>query len=264
MKVIPIESFGGVSGPLEVTGNENYVTYIVKELTGNIAVTGSDELYVAYFNFSGAATTGGFYSGFASPPEVVFDVELEVLGSCIKQNGESNILLTADNIENFDSIRWLIENEFGTFIPTGNTETTFKPTVAGAYKLEGVLECSNLNFLSNKIVISICPSDTDQDGIIDNIDLDKDNDGISNNIESFGNASIDLTNEESPSVKFEKNETINTSILENGGVITSVPADVNAFEGSENGVFKSTVFAGNDVQLNYRISFKEKLNIIFG
>ena len=259
----PIESFGGVSGPLEVTGNENYVTYIVKELTGNIAVTGSDELYVAYFNFSGAATTGGFYSGFASPPEVVFDVELEALGSCIKQNGESNIILTASKIENFDSIRWLIEDEFGNFIPIGNNDLIFKPTIAGAYKLEGVLECSSLNFLSNKIVISICPSDTDQDGIIDNIDIDKDNDGISNNTESFGNASIDLTNEESPSVKFEKNETINTSILENGGVITSVPADVNAFEGSENGVFKSTVFAGNDVQLNYTLSFKEKLNIIF-
>ena len=150
---------------------------MVKELTGNIAVTGSDELYVAYFNFSGAATTGGFYSGFASPPEIVYDVELEVLGSCIKQNGESNILLTADNIENFDSIRWLIENEFGTFIPTGNTETTFKPTIAGSYKLEGVLECSNLNFLSNKNHF-VCPPDFDQDGIIDNFDLDNDNDGI--------------------------------------------------------------------------------------
>ena len=256
-----IETYNDVAGPLDVTGNDKYVTYIVKGLTGNISVTGNDELYVAYFNYSGAATTGGFYSGFATPPEIVYDVELEVLGSCIKQNGESNILLTADNIENFDSIRWLIENEFGTFIPTGNTETTFKPTVAGAYKLEGVLECSNLNFLSNKIVVSVCPTDSDQDGIIDNIDIDNDNDGISNYIESFGNASIDFTNEESPTVKFEKDESVNTSILENGGVITSLPDGANSFEGGENGVFKSTVLAGSEVQLNYTLSFKEKLNI---
>ena len=73
-------------------------------MTGNVVVTGNDELYVAYFNYSGAATTGGFYSGFATPPEIVYDVELEVLGSCIKQNGDSNIILTADNIENFDTI----------------------------------------------------------------------------------------------------------------------------------------------------------------
>jgi gliding motility-associated-like protein len=256
-----IENFSEVTGPLEVSGNKNYVTYMVKELTGNIAVTGSDELYVAYFNYSGAATTGGFYSGFASPPEVIYDVELEVLGSCIKQNGESNIILTASKIENFDSIRWLIENESGDFVPNGNTDLIFKPTIAGSYKLEGVLECSNLNFLSNKIVVSICPIDSDQDGIIDNIDIDSDNDGISNNIESFGNASIDLSNEESPSVKFEVDDSINTAILENGGVITSIPSDLNTFEGSENGVFKSTVLAGTDVQLNYTLTFKEKLNI---
>ena len=256
-----IESFAEVSGPLEVQGNENYVTYIVKKLTGNVVVTGDDELYVAYFNYSGAATTGGFYSGFATPPEIVYDVELEVLGSCIKQNGDSNIILTAENIENFDSIRWLIENEFGTFVPTGNINTTFKPTLAGSYKLEGVLECSNLNFLSNKIVVSICPSDSDLDGIIDNIDIDKDNDGISNSIESFGNASINLTNELSPSIKFEKDQSVNNVILENGGVITSIPENINTFEGGENGIFKLTVLAGTDLELNYTLSFNEKLNI---
>ncbi|SUZ85860.1 uncharacterized protein METZ01_LOCUS38714, partial [marine metagenome] len=93
-----IENFSEVTGPSNVTGNENYVTYMVKQLTGDISVTGSDELYVAYFNYSGAATTGGFYSGFAAPPEIVYDVELELLGSCIKQNGESNIILTASKI----------------------------------------------------------------------------------------------------------------------------------------------------------------------
>ena len=256
-----IENYSEVTGPSNVAGNENYVTYMVKKLTGDISVTGSDELYVAYFNYSGAATTGGFYSGFAAPPEIVYDVELEFLGSCIKQNGESNIILTASKIESFDSIRWLIEDESGKFVPTGDTQTIFKPTIPGSYKLEGVLDCSNLNFLSNKIVVSVCPTDADQDGIIDNIDIDSDNDGISNSIESFGNAKIDLTNEVSPSIKFDKDESINTSILENGGVITSIPEAVNKFEGGENGVFKSTVLSGTDVQINYTLSFKEKLNI---
>ncbi|MFL2638594.1 MAG: IgGFc-binding protein, partial [Flavobacteriaceae bacterium] len=256
-----IENYSDVIGPSNVSGNDNYVTYIVKNLTGDIAVTGSDELYVAYFNYSGAATTGGFYSGFAEPPEIVYDVELEVLGSCIKQNGESNIVLTGVKIENFDSIRWLIEDDSGNFVPTGNTQTTFKPTIAGAYKLEGVLECSNLTFLSNKIVVSICPTDSDDDGIIDNTDVDMDNDGISNLIESFGNASINLTNEESPSIKFEKDDSTNNSILENGGKITSVPENINTFEGEENGAFKTTVLPGTDVEINYTLNFKQELNI---
>ena len=258
---IAIEDQNGVSGPLDVSGNENYVTYKVSDLTGNVSVKGSDELYVAYFNYSGAATTGGFYSGFATPPEIIFDVELETLGSCIKENGDSNIILTASNIENFDSIQWLIENESGIFVPTGEIGNTFNPTLAGSYKLKGILDCSSLDFISSKIVVSVCPSDSDQDGIIDNIDLDIDNDGISNYVESFGNASIDFTSIESPSIKFEKDESINTLILENGGSVVSIPADVNKLEGNENGMFTTTVEGGSEVQVNYTLTFKENLNI---
>ena len=243
-----IENYAEVTGPSDVVGNDSYVTYIVKKLTGDISVKSDDELYVAYFNYSGAATTGGFYSGFAEPPEIVYDVELEVLGSCIKQNGDSNIILTGSRIENFDSIRWLKEDEFGNFVPTGNTEKTFKPTLAGSYKLEGVLDCSNLTFLSNKIVVSICPSDNDEDGIIDNIDIDKDNDGIINGVESFGNAIIDLSNTISPSLTFKKDNSVDSKILESGGVITSIPENKNTLEGNNDGSFKTTVFAGTDVE----------------
>mgnify|MGYP000509984593 CR=1 FL=1 len=70
-----------------------------------------------------------------------------------------------------------------------------------------------------------------------------------------------MTNKLSPSVKFEKDQSINNSILENGGVITSIPENINSFEGGENGVFKITVLAGTDLELNYTLSFKEKLNI---
>ena len=256
-----IENYAEVTGPSDVIGNDNYVTYMVKKLTGDISVKSDDELYVAYFNYSGAATTGGFYSGFAEPPEIIYDVELEVLGSCIKQNGESNIILTGTRIENFDSIRWLKEDEFGNFIPTGFTDKVFKPTIAGSYKLEGILECSNLTFLSNKIVVSICPTDSDEDGIIDNLDIDKDNDGISNQIESFGNAVVDLTDINSPSLIFQKDGSINSEILKNGGVIKSIPENKNTIEGKNDGSFKTTVYAGTDVELNYTLSFNRNLNI---
>ena len=77
---------GGVTttGPLSVTGNADYEVYIVKGLTGDVKVTGDDELYVAYYNYNDAATTGGFYSGFVTPPKFEADIDFETLGSCIR------------------------------------------------------------------------------------------------------------------------------------------------------------------------------------
>ena len=51
------------SGPFEVIGT-GYETYKVLDLTGDVAIQGSGELYCAYFNQNGAATSGSFYSGF--------------------------------------------------------------------------------------------------------------------------------------------------------------------------------------------------------
>jgi len=257
----PIGDLSDVSGPLDVAGNIDYVTYKVEGLKGDISVEGNNELYVAYFNYSGAATTGGFYSGFATPPEIDYDVELSTLGSCIKQDGKSNVILTATNIDSFDSIQWLVENDLGSFEPTGETGDTYTPTQAGSYKLKGILQCSNLDFISTKVVISVCPSDSDEDGIIDNIDIDSDNDGISDYVESLGNATINFTDSASPSIKFEIDDSIDTLILENGGVTTSFPKNINTFEGVENGLFKTTVLAGTDFSVNYKLSFKELLNI---
>ena len=157
------------------------MTYRVDNLTGNISVVGNDELYVAYFNYNGAATTGGFYSGFSRPPKIDFDIELETLGSCIKKDGESNITLKASDISNFTSIVWeYLEN--GNFISTGITTNEFTPTQSGTYRLKGILDCSESTFVSNETTVFICADDFDNDGIIDNIDLDSDNDGNVDNL----------------------------------------------------------------------------------
>ena len=48
----PISDFSP-SGPFDVDGNTNYVTYRVTNLTGNISIDSSGELYCAYFNENG-------------------------------------------------------------------------------------------------------------------------------------------------------------------------------------------------------------------
>ena len=63
--------------------------------------------------------------------------------------------------------------------------------------------------------VSICPDDSDNDGIIDNIDLDLDNDGILNSVESNGEIKFDFSDTNSP-------------ILENNGNTLSISFDANS------------------------------------
>jgi hypothetical protein len=95
------------TGPFEVIGTD-YETYKVLDLIGNIKIEGSEELYCAYFNQNGPATSGSFYSGFISKPEIDFQTTVGSLGNCIP-----NITLTAGNISSFDRFEWLYDNGAG-------------------------------------------------------------------------------------------------------------------------------------------------------
>jgi hypothetical protein len=179
------------ASPRQVDGNSDYVTYKVENLSGNIKVESDDELYVAYVNSSGAATTAGFYSGFTIPPTVELDAELKTLGSCLNKDGTSNIEFQASNFTQFDEIKWM-KRDGENLIETGEVGEFFTPIEEGIFVLKGILACNNKEYLSPEIVVSICPDDSDNDGIIDNIDLDLDNDGILNSVESNGEIKFDF------------------------------------------------------------------------
>ena len=102
---LPTSSFTS-TGPSSVNGNPNYVTYKVTGLKGDVSVESSEELYCAYFNRNGAATSGSFYSGFPSAPEINFETTVASLGSCIP-----NVTLEAANTDIFDSFEWQYFNE---------------------------------------------------------------------------------------------------------------------------------------------------------
>ena len=177
-----------------VTGKPEYKAYSIEDLVGNVNVTSTGELYLAYFNTSGAATSGGFYAGFASPPRTEIDLGINSLGNCLQIDDDgivtgSNITLQITNSEGFDSWIWEISKDEGqTWNAASGASTdveTYTPTEPGDYRLSGIISClDNFNQYSGIIPVSICPSDSDSDGIIDNIDLDLDNDGIYNYTES--------------------------------------------------------------------------------
>ena len=249
------------ASPRKVDGNRDYVTYKVENLSNNVTIEGNDELYVAYVNSSGAATTAGFYSGFTTPPTVEIDAQLKTLGSCLNKDGTSNIEIQASNFSQFDEIKWM-KKEGSNLIETGEDDEFFTPNEEGIYVLKGILLCNNKEYLSSQIVVSICPNDSDNDGIIDNIDLDLDNDGILNSVESAGTGLIDFSDPSNPSINIDDGS-VNGNVI-NGmitGTITKI-GNGHTITNASNG-FESQVEPGSDQELKYTLNFNEKLNILF-
>ena len=106
---VPITS--NIQGPLQVSGNPDYVTYKATGIDSNISVECDDELYCAYFNYNSAATSGSFYSGFPSPPEINFMPNFNALGICL-----GNITLEVANENSFDSFEWYYDDGSG-YVP---------------------------------------------------------------------------------------------------------------------------------------------------
>lgn len=254
----PLSSFA-TQGPFDVTGNTEYETYKVLGLTGDVSVQSDNELYCAYFNYNGAATSGSFYSGFPTAPEINFEADFVTLGNCI-----DNITLEAANMGAFESIEWYYDDgSGGGFIATGNTTQTLKPTFpgdgpfsTGTYYLKGIT-CTGDEILSDEVPVSICPDDTDNDGIIDNIDIDNDNDGILNCTESYGDQTINLSNLLSGSLPVG-------SYSYTGVVSTPVGDPSNNITGDANGILTSTVGSKNSLpesSTEYQLNFNKNLNI---
>ena len=116
----------------------------------------------------------------------------------------SNVKLTTAN--SFDTYKWQIKDN--STIPSTwsdaptdssdplstNDQANYNPIEQGTYRLVGTLSCYvGKEYISEPQIVSICPTDFDGDGIVDNIDLDLDNDGILNSTESSGNFKFDLS-----------------------------------------------------------------------
>ncbi|MEP3836339.1 MAG: T9SS type B sorting domain-containing protein [Algibacter sp.] len=247
---------GTASNP--VNGKPDYITYKVKGLSGNIAVQSDDELYCAYFNYNGSATSGSFYSGFPSAPEINFDTQFTTLGNCIP-----NITLEAANTQSFDSFKWLFDDGSGSgYVDLLVTATSITPSLPGKYKLVGIITCTGEELESIEIPISVCPDDSDNDGIIDNIDIDNDNDGILNCTESRGDVILDLSNTRAPILRFEDGSS-NTTIASNSIVLNRTISGTSSINLTSTGHITSTIPQDSNAENEYSISFTEPVNIKF-
>ena len=232
----------GIDGPKSVTGNPDYVTYTIFGLTGNISVFSTAELYIAAYGNSGAATLGGYYSGFTFKPEVVFSkANTSSTGNCTP-----NINLSVSTSSSFDTFQWYFNDN-----PiSGATTNSYTPTQSGFYKVRASIS-SSCPFLpaltSDNIPVSACPTDTDNDLANDNIDIDWDNDGILNCTESFGNQNINTS---------VSNGTIPQSSTTYNANYTAIGLSATTpFQGNTDGSFTTEIPAGKQNQVVYDVNF---------
>ena len=245
-----------VVGPLEVTGKLEYVTFKVTGLAGNVSVSSSDELYAAYYNQNGAATSGSFYAGFPSNPNVSLNLVASALGSCISEDGTSNVTFEVSNSGSYDTLQWLKKDEgLETYSDiVGETGKTYKPPTVGIYAVKGTITCTGQVYKSTDIPISICPKDFDDDGIIDNLDLDTDNDGILNSIESLGTGIIDISDPTLPTFSLTNLETHTVTLTGTYTTESTGDESSNSFTGTSTGVFKSDLVAAESGKNSYTLT----------
>ena len=251
-----------------INGVNQYQINRLDNLSGDVAVVGSDELYVSYYNVNQAASSGAFYSGFTLFPKIFPELTISQYGRCVNEDGTSNVVLKIPNPDGYDSIVWQkydgsnwvdLQQQIG-------DGSEFTPTEIGDYRAVVDIQClspENILF-SDPITLSTCPKDNDNDGINDNIDLDKDNDGILNSDESNGDILINLTDPTAPTTSGFTTPNSVSHNLEVCGVLSSNIVDNQSFTGDANGNFTSTFPPTANINLSqsYNISFSEDVNII--
>jgi len=233
---------GFIAGPISVTGNPNYETYVITGLTGNVSVYSTGELYLAAYGSSDAATFGGFYSGFTFKPEVSFNPVNITQASCIP-----NTQLSVNTLSPFDTFQWFFN---GNLIP-GATSNIFIPTQPGKYKVRATITGCGAPLDSVEIPVSDCPVDLDNDGINDNIDLDIDNDGITNCTESFGNQNFNFTNPYSGNIAIGNYSNAYTGAVAFSGTGTNPTTPVI---GDINGNFVTEAALGKQNSVSYTLA----------
>lgn len=238
-----------VTGPLSVTGNDDYQTYVLKGLTGNVSAFSSGQLYLAAYGSDGAATFGGFYSGFTFKPEVTFGALNVAQTNCIP-----NVLLNVSTLTSFNSFQWHFNNT-----NVGTNSSSYAPTQAGYYYVTATITACGITLDSDKIPVSDCALNDDNDLVNNNIDLDLDNDGLTNCYESLGNLPLDTSTLVTPTA-------INLSTYSNsfiGNVTTTGLAATTPFIGNSNGTFITEVTPGIGNSVTYEINtFSQPLSVL--
>ncbi|TDD98603.1 T9SS type B sorting domain-containing protein [Flavobacterium cellulosilyticum] len=248
--LVKINGVNTTAPAIAISGNPGFVRYTINNLSGNIAVKSTKQVYVSYFGTNGAATYGGYYSGFDIKPEIVSDKISVVNSACIP-----NVVLKINSLSSYDTFKWY-KNDVE--IP-GAISNQYTPTSPGYYQVRGNISgCPSNGFVfSDKIPISECPTNIDNDKANDNIDIDNDNDGITNCTESYGNQNIDISNTSLGTIAVGNYTNSFLGTISTSG--TGLPT--GTFTGKSDGTFVSEIPAGKGNSITYKMIFNQPISL---
>ncbi|SEG11427.1 T9SS type B sorting domain-containing protein [Flavobacterium urumqiense] len=226
--------------------------YSVSGLTGNISVKSTKQVYVSCYGTNGNATYGGYYSGFDTKPEIVSDIKIGASSNCIP-----NVVLKINTLSSYDSFQWYFNDVvIDPILHPDAITNTYSPTTPGYYQVKGSISGCISDISSDKIPVSSCPTNQDNDLAIDNIDIDNDNDGITNCTESYGNQNINLSNLNSGAVSIGSYSNTFNGLLSNSAATSTIP-----FTGNADGSFVSEIPAGKTNWATYKMAFAKPISL---
>lgn len=250
---------------IPIGGVDTYTIHRVNNIVGDVAVVGSDELYVSYFNVNSAATSGAFYSGFTLEPKISPELTVGTLGSCLFEDGTSNVIfnIPSSAYDGFDEFKWqkknsttnLWENLFNN--ADLKDAKSYSPKTIGQYRAAAIINClTDPARFSEPLVIGYCPADVDKDGVIDNLDQDNDNDGIYNSLESYGNIAVDFSDINAPFI-------IVPSGAENTTITSVIDKKSASVTGDANGKISTAFGAGASEEASLAYRFDNPVTLRF-
>jgi gliding motility-associated-like protein len=238
-----------VDGPKLVIGNSSYETYTITGLSGNVSVYSTGQLYLASYGSDGAATYGGFYSGFTFKPQVTLNKVTATQSSCIP-----NTKLSVNEISGFDTFQWY----FNEVEISGATSNNYFPIIPGYYYVKATIATCGTILESDKIPVSDCSSNDDNDIANNNIDIDLDNDGITNCTESYGNLGVNITNPNAGPISTGDYSNSFTGTI---SPISRFATSSFSFIGKNNGDFITEIPKGKNNGINYTINFAKPISV---
>ncbi|WP_084466334.1 T9SS type B sorting domain-containing protein [Kaistella palustris] len=116
-------------GPYDISviaGNQNWVTYSIPNVTGNITVESTKAVTAGIASGNAAFGYGGYFAGFSSIPLIT-----KTEGDCLPG-------VKLEVTEGFDSYEWLIKNAAGGYDPAPGVNNIFSyiPPEAGIYAVK--------------------------------------------------------------------------------------------------------------------------------
>lgn len=113
------------NGPFDVTGNPNWVTYSIKNITGNVSLISSRAVTAGISAGNDAVGYGGYFAGFSYLPVIV-----KSAGECLPD-------VVLEVTEGFSSYQWLLKTASGYVnAPGESTKYQYRPTQAGIYAVK--------------------------------------------------------------------------------------------------------------------------------